>query len=408
LSLSIKTFNFTKEETMPVSKKKRTTSETALSKSEQSSQLLPEQQEFHQHLRALAQSAVRTVIELVMREELDAFIGAAWGECSPKRKGYRNGTYTRDLATSTGRLEDLNVPRDREGQFHTQAFERYSRYEPQIAEGLTQMFVAGTSTHKVGEVAQTLMGVAPSASTISRLNQSLTQQFEAWRQRPLQAHWRIVYLDGVHFSIRHGDKADSTIILTALGVDPTGNKEVLALRACAEESKEGWAGLLQDLRTRGATQIDLIVTDGHDGLLAAVSELFAVTPRQRCLVHKQRNVLSAIPRRERGDVQAELVGIWDQPNKQEAAVQFTAFKAKYSKRYPEAVRSLAEDEEHLLTFYQFPQSMHRHIQTTNAIESLFSNVRQRTDQIDTFTTETSCLTIVWATIQDIRLHKISV
>ena len=167
---------------------------------------LPEQQEFHQHLRALAQSAVRTVLELVMREELDAFIGAAWGECSPKRKGYRNGTYTRDLATATGRLEEIKVPRDRAGQFHTQAFERYSRYEPHIAEGLTQMFVAGVSTHKVGEVAQTLMGVAPSASTISRLNQSLTQQFETWRQRPLQAHWRVLYLDGVHFSIRHGEK----------------------------------------------------------------------------------------------------------------------------------------------------------------------------------------------------------
>jgi putative transposase len=392
---------------MPVSKKKRTTSETVLSKSEQSSQLLPEQQEFHQHLRALAQSAVRTVIELVMREELDVFIGAAWGECSPKRKGYRNGTYTRDLVTSTGRLEDINVPRDREGQFHTQAFERYSRYEPQIAEGLTQMFVAGTSTHKVGEVAQTLLGVAPSASTISRLNQSLTHQFDVWRQRPLQEHWRVLYLDGVHFSIRHGEKADATIILTALGVDLEGNKEVLALHACAEESKEGWLSLLQDLRTRGATQIDLIVTDGHDGLLAAVGELFAATPRQRCLVHKQRNVLAAIPRRERGEVQAELVGIWEQPTKEEALVQLAAFKAKYGKRYPEAVRSLAEDEEHLFTFYQFPLAMHRHIQTTNAIESLFSNVRQRTDQIDVFTTETSCLVIVWATIQDIRLHKIS-
>ncbi len=212
----------------------------------------------------------------------------------------------------------------------------------------------------------------------------------------------------MHFSIRHGDKADSTIILTALGVDLAGNKEVLALRACAEESKEGWLCLLQDLRTRGATQIDLIVTDGHDGLLAAVSELFAATPRQRCLLHKQRNVLSAIPRRERGDVQAELVGIWEQPSKQEALTQLAAFKAKYAQRYPEAVRSLAEDEEHLLTFYQFPAAMHRYIQTTNAIESLFSNVRQRTDQIDVFTTETSCLTIVWATIQDIRLHKISV
>jgi transposase-like protein len=216
------------------------------------------------------------------------------------------------------------VPRDREGQFHTQAFERYSRYEPHIAEGLTQMFVAGTSTHKVGEVAQTLMGVAPSASAISRLNQTLTQQFEAWRQRPLQHHWRILYLDGVHFRIRHGEKADSTIILTALGVDQTGNKEVLALRACAEEDKDGWACLLQDLRSRGVTQIDLIVTDGHDGLLAAVSDLFAATLRQRCLVHKQRKVLNALPRRERGEVQAELVGIWEQPTKQEALTQLAA------------------------------------------------------------------------------------
>ena len=94
---------------------------------------MPDQHAFHQYLRALAQSAVRTVIEAVMIEELDAFIGVAWGECSPKRKGYRNGHYRRDLATSTGRIEDLKVPRDREGQFHTQVFERYRRYEPHIA-----------------------------------------------------------------------------------------------------------------------------------------------------------------------------------------------------------------------------------------------------------------------------------
>src|SRR5215470_16064031 len=107
------------EGTMPVSQKKRITPENPLSTSEPSSPMLPEQQEFHQHLRALAQSAVRTVLELVMREELDAFIGAAWGECSPKRKGYRNGFYTRDLVTSMGQLEEINVPRDREGHFHT-------------------------------------------------------------------------------------------------------------------------------------------------------------------------------------------------------------------------------------------------------------------------------------------------
>src|SRR3989440_8311555 len=391
---------------MPVPKK-RTTSTSEATKGESSDPQLPDEQEFRQRMRNLAVSAMRVLIEEVMREELEQCLGAAWGECTPERKGYRNGSYSRDLVTKTGRIEGLSVPRDREGVFHSQAFERYNRYEPEVAEALTEMFVSGTSTHKVGNVAEKLMGVAPSASAVSRLNQTLTEQFETWRERPLLSHYRILYLDGIHFTVRHAGQTASTIILTALGVDLEGNKEVLALRACAEESKEGWLGLLHDVRRRGATQIDLIVTDGHDGLLAAVAELFAATPRQRCLVHKQRNVLAAIPKRERGDVQAELVGIWEQATKPEALIQLAAFKAKYAQRYPEAVRSLAEDEEHLLTFYAFPQTMHRHIQTTNAIESLFSNVRQRTDQIDVFTTETSCLAIVWATIQDIRLHKIS-
>ncbi len=107
-------------------------------------------------------------------------------------------------------------------------------------------------------------------------------------------------------------------------MDLAGHKEVLALRACAEESKEGWLSLLHDLRSRGATQMDLIVSNGHEGLLAAVKELFPATARQRCLVHKQRNVLNAIPRRERTEIQAELAGIWEQPSKQEAMIQLAA------------------------------------------------------------------------------------
>lgn len=385
---------------MPVSKNQSTTSNT--------DPVACERQNFHEHLRALTRNAVRVVIEEVMREELTQFLGAAWGESTPERKGYRNGTYTRDLATSSGPIEELKVPRDRDGQFHPQVFDRYQRYEPQVAEGLTQMFVAGVSTQKVGEVAQTLIGVAPSASTVSRLNQTLTEQFETWRERRLQEHWRILYLDGVHFDIRHGDQVDSTIILTVLGVDLEGNKEVLALRACAEEDKDGWSCLLHDLRRRGATKIDLIVTDGHEGLLAALAALFPATPRQRCVVHKQRNVMNAIPKRERAPIVTELAGIWKAATKEEALVELAAFKGKYQKRYPEAVRSLMEDEDHLLTFYAFPQVMHRYIRTTNAIESFFSTVRQRTDQIDTFTTETSCLTIVWAVMQGVHVPRIPV
>lgn len=392
---------------MPVHKRNHTTGKSDQATTASSPQL-PEPQEFHQHLRELIRGATRVVMEEIMQEELTRFLQAEWGEITSTRQGYRNGSYTRDLLTSTGQIEDLRVPRDREGQFHTQAFERYSRYEPQVAAALTDMFVSGTSTHKVGEVTKTLLGTAPSASTVSRLNQTLTDQFEAWRVRQLQPHYRLVYLDGIHFQIRHGKQCDPSIILTILGVDLEGNKEVLALRACAEESKEGWLSILQDMRTRGATQVDLFVTDGHEGLLAAVSELFTATPRQRCLVHKQRNILNAIPRREREEVQAELAGIWKQEKKEDALRNLAAFQAKYAQRYPEAVRSLLEDQEHLLTFYAFPPSMYRHIQTTNAIESFFSNVRQRTDQIDAFTTETSCLSIVWAVMQDIRFHKVTV
>jgi len=393
---------------MPVPKNKPTTSSPEGSTPESSSNVVLDQEEFRKSLRRLAVSAVQVLIEQVMREELEQCIGASWGECTPKRRGYRNGSYTRDLVTPTGRIEDVKVPRDREGEFHTQVFERYQRYEPEVAEALTQMFVSGTSTHHVGKVAEKLMGVAPSASAVSRLNQTLTEQYEAWRERPLHTHYRVVYLDGIHFTVRHGAKTDATIILTALGVDLEGSREVLAFRASAEESKDGWNCLLQDLRTRGVNHIDLIVTDGHDGLLAALADLFPATLRQRCLVHKQRNVMSAIPKREQQEVTTELAGIFKQENKEEALLNLGAFKAKYQKRYPEAVRSLCEDEEHLLTFYAFPPVMHRYIRSTNAIESLFSNVRQRTDQIDAFTTETSCLAIVWAVMQDIRLPKIPV
>ena len=128
---------------------------------EPSSPILPEQEDFRRYLRRLAVSAIQVLIEQVMREELEQYIGASWGEVTPHRRGYRNGHYTRDLVTPTGRIEDVKVPRDREGVFHSEVFERYNRYEPEVAEALTQMFVKGVSTHKVGEVAQTMMGVAP-------------------------------------------------------------------------------------------------------------------------------------------------------------------------------------------------------------------------------------------------------
>lgn len=192
------------------------------------------------------------------------------------------------------------------------------------------MFVSGVSTHKVGEVAQTMLGVAPSASAVSRLNQTLIEQYEAWRERRLLPHYRIMYLDGIHFTVRHGTQTDATMILTALGVDLEGSREVLVFRASAEESKDGWCALPQERRTRGVSQVDLLVTDGHEGLSASVANLFPTTLRQRCLVHKQRNVMSAIPKREQQEVSTELAGIWKQEKKEEARLEFGGLQSQVS------------------------------------------------------------------------------
>jgi putative transposase len=235
---------------MPVDKPQHTTLIATPPTAQSSPAQKVVQQGFHQHLRDHIRDAVQVVMEEIMREELTEFVGAQWGESTPERKGYRNGSYSRDLATAAGQIQDLKVPRDREGKFHTQLFDRYSRYEEQVAKGLTQMFVSGTSTHKVGEVAQTLMGVTPSASAVSRLNHTLTEQFEAWRGRSLQGHWRVLYLDGIYLQVRHGDQVDPTIILAAMGVDLEGNKEMLAIRACAQESQDGWMCATRPTHTR--------------------------------------------------------------------------------------------------------------------------------------------------------------
>jgi transposase-like protein len=230
---------------MPVRKKQDTTPQNTAVPQASAEPVIPGPERFQDFLRAEIRQATRLVMEEIMCEELTQFVGAEWGENSPERKGYRNGYYTRDLRTTNGAIENLKVPRDREGEFQTQVFDRYARYEPQIEQGLTEMFVSGTSTQKVGKVVETMIGVTPSASAVSRLNQSLTEKYKAWRDRPLQDQYRVIYLDGIYYTVRHGTQTDSTVILTALGVDMEGKREVLALRVCAEESKDGWSCLVR-------------------------------------------------------------------------------------------------------------------------------------------------------------------
>ncbi len=369
---------------------------------------LLDQDEFRSALRQEAKIAVRSVLETAMHEELTHLVQANRFERVATRAGHRNGCRTRDLVTSVGLLEDLEVPRDRAGAFRTQVFDRFARYQSNIIDTLTRMFFHGVSESKVGQVIAPLLDVAPSASTISRLAHDLEGECEQWRTRDLQAHYRVIYVDGIYFSIMHDGKKDETPLLVALGVDDQGQKEVLGLIVAGAESTDAWQGLIDDLKRRGVQQVDLLVTDGDEGLIGVLERSFPKTPRQRCVTHKERNVLAKIPARTKSQVAAALKEVFRQPSREIAWTQAEAFRVRYEKAYPAAVATLWRDLDDCLTFYAFPHAMWKYIRTTNVLEGLFHITRQRTTKIGAFQNEASCILIVYAVIQGVRFRRMPV
>ena len=370
---------------------------------------LPSQDQFRQELRQRARDFIRYLLEVTMQEEMTTFLQAEFGEQgNAARQGQRNGYYTRSLFTAMGKVEDLQVPRDRAGLFQTEVFERYNRYEPEVEEAVEAMYVAGVSQKKVATVTEKLMGVRPDPRRVAKMTAGLTERFEEWRKAQLQSHYRVIYLDGVYYPVVYEDKADQTAVLVALGVDQSGHKEVLAIFAGAEESKVAWLSLLSDLRKRGVEQVDLFVTDGGDGLIAALKESYPSSRRQRCVTNKMRNVLGHVPHRKKKEVAAALKGIFAAESRESALEEKETFEIRYGTVYPAAIRSLQEDFEACLTYYDFAEVLRRYIRTTNALEGLFSNIRLRTNSIKVFQNEESCLKMVWAASQTIKLQKIPV
>jgi transposase-like protein len=234
---------------------------------------LPSQDHFRQQLRQRVRHFIRYLLEATMQEEMTTFLQAEFGEQgNAARQGQRNGYYTRSLFTAMGKVEDLYVPRDRAGLFQTEVFERYNRSEPEVEEAVEAMYVAGVSQKKVAAVTEKLMGTRPAPKRVAKMTAGLAERFEEWRKATLQPHYRVIYLDGVYYPVVYEDKAGQGAVLVALEVDQGGHKEVLAIFAGAEESKVAWASLLSDPKARGMEQVDLFVTDGGDGLIAALKE----------------------------------------------------------------------------------------------------------------------------------------
>jgi putative transposase len=324
------------------------------------------------------------------------------------RRDYRNGHYPRNLVTGVGEIEALPVPRTRQG-FRTQLFERYQRRQAELDEAICDMFVSGGSTSQVGQVVEKLTGTKPSPSTVSRVFHGLTDEFEQWRQRPLEAEYLYLFADGTYFSVIYNQEGHKMPILAVIGITVEGKREVLAFRVGERENQLAWADLMDDLKQRGVEKVGVWITDGNQAMINAITRKFPDSVRQRCVKHKMENVLGYIPKKQQAQVKPELKAIFYQPNREAAEQEVAAFIARYEPIYPTAVACLQRDLDACLTFYDFPKTHWKTIRTTNVIERLFLEVKRRSRKMGTaFRNENSCLLMFYAVIRGLNFKRIAV
>ena len=375
---------------------------------EHTPKLAVDQGDFHTLLREKMRSAIRITLSVVLEEELRQVVGAGRYERSAQRRDQRNGTYLRDLLTSVGRIEELPVPRTRQG-FQTQLFAGYQRRQAELDQAIGEMFVAGASQRQVGQVMQTLVGEQPSASTVSRVFHTLEAEFAQWKSRPLAAHYRYLFADGTYFSVIYNGEGQSMPILAVLGITPTGEREVLAFTVGDGENQSAWEALFEELKQRGVQTVGLWITDGYQAMIAALTSKFPDSARQRCIQHKMKNVLGYIPKPQHKTVEPELKALFFQESRSAADQHLAAFCLKYETLYPSAVDCLRRDGEACLTFYAFPKEHWKTIRTTNPIERLFEEVKKRSHKMATaFRNEGSCLLLFYAVIRSISFKRIPI
>ncbi len=365
------------------------------------------QTEFQELLHEKVRQAVRLTLVTVLEAEIEAFIGAGPYQRTGQRRAHRNGSYRRSLGTSVGQIDDLEVPRTREG-FQTHLFERYQRRQGELDASICQMFVGGVSTRQVGEVIETLTGTKPSPSTVSRVFHTLEAEFAAWQQRPLATEYAYSFADGTYFTVIYNGEGHKMPILAVIGISLAGEREVLGFSVGEKENQLAWEQLLDDLKRRGVQHVGLWISDGNPAMLNAIETKFSASQRQRCVKHKMENVLSYLPDKQRDQVEPELKAIFYQDSRAQADQQVAAFVEKYEPIYPTAVACLQRDLEACLTFYAFPKAHWKTIRTTNVIERLFGEVKKRTHKMAAaFRNEKSCLLMFYAVIRSLKFRKIA-
>jgi putative transposase len=331
-------------------------------------------------VEARVREGVKAVLEEVLQEEMTEHLEAGYRELTPTRRGERNGHYTRNLVTPAGKIERLEVPRDREGEFVTELFERYKRMTGDVEEAVLEMYLSGISVRKIAGVTDALSRVRIGKDAVSRIARRLQEEQKEWRGRSLEEKsYPYLYLDATYLKVRWGASVTNLALLACVGVDEEGFREVLAVEEVAGSEKGvAYASLLRELIDQGLKDVRLVVSDDHEGIKAAVASELPGTKWQRCIVHFERNVLSHVPASSMADVAEDLKAVFRVRREKTARALAEEFVELYKKSYPKAVSVFEAGIEDTLTYLSYPGSHHARIRTTNMLERLFREVKRRT------------------------------
>jgi transposase-like protein len=344
---------------------------------------------------------VQEVLQQVLEAEMEELLQAGKGERTPERQGYRCGYYGRTLITRVGKLE-LRVPQDRQGRFRTEIFERYQRSEKALVGALAEMYVQGVSTRKVKAITEELCGHEFSASTISRVNQSLDQELEKFATRQLEEAYPYLILDARYEKVREDGVIRSRAVLVAIGINEDGRRCVLAVELANRESESSWKDFIAQLRQRGLRGVELVVSDDHAGLRKAIAECLPEAVWQRCYVHFLRNALDYLPRKADDDCLMELRWMYDRHNIEEARRDLAAWLQKWGQRYQRLCDWVEGNIEQTFSFYRLPQQHHKHLKSSNMLERLNEELKRRTHVVRIFPNAASCLRLVRALAAEIH------
>jgi len=359
-----------------------------------------------QPLELFARQGAKLLLTVALEEEVtERLMRRPYERSQDKVRGYRNGHRDRQVSCGAGVIE-VPVPRvsDTEETFRSQLLKAWQRRSKLLEETIPLLYVEGLSTRDFKRALKPLWGKSGlSRSSVSRANKALKEAFNNWRHRDLSLEEIIyLFLDGIYLGVR-GNSRNKEAVLVAHGITRQGKRVVLHLSLGGKESTESWKGALNDLVERDLRRPQLIVTDGNQGLLKAIKDVWPEVARQRCAVHRIRKVLARVPKKKQDEVRKAVTRIFYAACLDDARDEARQFLSRYSREFPTACEVLAKHLEECLTFYRFPQRHWKHIRTSNVIERSFKEVKRRTRVVGRFPNETSALVMVFSLLEEERM-----